>query len=85
MVFPVKDKKGVTITNAFQRLFDNPSCWLAKSEGHTANISGCKSHKIYVDKRCEIYKKSMKLWLQDNGRDIYSIQTEGKLFVVKIL
>ena len=34
-VIPLKDKKGVTITNAFQKILDK---------------SGCKPNKIWVDK-----------------------------------
>ena len=50
LVFPLKDKKGVTITNAFQKTLDESN--------HTPN-------KIWVDKGSEFYKKSMKLWLEE--------------------
>ena len=44
-VIPLKDKKGITITNAFQKLLDD---------------SNLKPHKIWVDKCCEFYNRSMK-------------------------
>ena len=46
-VIPLKDKKGVTITNAFQNIL---------------NKSNCKPNKIWVDKGSEFYNRSMKLW-----------------------
>ena len=45
MFFPLKDKKGITITNAFQEILDE---------------SGCKPNKIWVNKGSEFYNKSMK-------------------------
>ena len=44
-VFPLKDKKGITITDAFQRILDK---------------SGCKPNKIWVDKGREFYNNSFK-------------------------
>ena len=44
-VIPLKDKKGITITNAFQK---------------TLNESKHKPNKIWVDKSSEYYKRSMK-------------------------
>ena len=50
-VVPLKDKKGVNIVNAFQKISDD----LKR-----------KPNKIWVDKRSEFYNRSMKSWLQDN-------------------
>ena len=50
-VFPLKDKKGIRITNAFQKILDR---------------SNRKPNKIWVNKGSEFYKRSMKSWLQDN-------------------
>ena len=44
----IKDKKNITITNAFQNILD-------KSNG--------KPNKIRVDKGSKFYNKSMKSWL----------------------
>ena len=44
-VIPLKDKKGITITNAFQK---------------TLNESKHKPNKIWVDKSSDYYKRSMK-------------------------
>ena len=44
-VIPLKDKKGITITNAFQKILDE---------------SNRKPNKIWVDKASEFYNKSMK-------------------------
>ena len=50
-VIPLKDKKGIAITNAFQKIVVEP--------GH-------KPNKTWVDEGSEFYKKPMKFWLQDN-------------------
>ena len=46
-VIPLKDKKGITITNAFQKILDE---------------SNRKPNKIWVDKGSEFYNRSMKAW-----------------------
>ena len=61
-VVPFKDKKGITITNAFQKI-------LKESNG--------KTNKIWVDKGSEFYKSSFKKWLKDNS-EMYLIHNEGK-------
>ena len=48
-VNPLKDKKGITITNAFQKILDE---------------SKRKPNKIWVDKGSEFYNRSMKSWLE---------------------
>ena len=50
-VFPLKDKKGITITNAFLKIL------------YESNL---KSNKILVDKGSEFYNRSLKSWLHDN-------------------
>ena len=45
LVIPLKDKKGITITNAFQKIFDE---------------SNRKPDKIWVDKGSRFYNRSMK-------------------------
>ena len=62
VVIPLKDKKGITITNAFQKFLDE---------------SNCKPNKIFMDKGSEFCNRSMKLWLQDNDVEMYSAHNEG--------
>ena len=50
-VAPLKDKKGVSIVNAFQKIL---------------NDSAGKLHKIWVDKGSGFYNNSFKKWLKDN-------------------
>ena len=67
-VASIKDKKGTTITNAFQKIFDE---------------SKHKPNEIWIDKGREFYNRSMKSWLQDDNIEIYSIHNEGKPFVTE--
>ena len=67
-VAPLKDKKGITITNAFQKILD---------------CSNRKPNKIWVDKGSEFYNNSFKKWLKDNDIEMYSIHNEGKSVVAK--
>ena len=47
------------------------------------NESGHKLNKIYVDQGHGFYNKSMKLWLHDNGTEIYSTHNEGNYVVIE--
>ena len=53
----MEDKKGITNTNAFQKMF---------------NEADFKPNKIWVDKRSEFYNSSIKSWLEDNDTEMYS-------------
>ena len=55
-VVPLKDKKGITITNTFQKILDE---------------SGRKPSKIWLDKGSKFYNRSMKYWLEDNSIEMY--------------
>ena len=68
-VVPLKDKKGITITDAFQKILDD---------------SDRKPNKIWVDKASEFYSNSFKEWLKDNDIEMYSIYNEGKFVVAEI-
>ena len=68
MVVPLKDKKGISIVNAFQKI-------LKESER--------KPNKIWVDKGSEFYNNSFKKWLKDNDIEMYSIHNEGKSVVAE--
>ena len=67
-VVPLKDKKGATITNAFQSILKK---------------SNRKSNKIWVDKGNEFYNNSFKKWLQGNDIVMYSTHNEGKSVVAE--
>ena len=60
-VVPLKDKKGIAIINAFQKILDE---------------SNCKPNKIWVYKGREIYNRSMKSWLLDKYIEINSTHNE---------
>ena len=68
-VVPLKDKKGVTIVNLFQKIL--------KEYDRNRN-------KIWVDKKSEFYK-SFKKWLKYNDLEMHSIYNEGKSVVDKRL
>ena len=65
---PLKDKKGITITNACQKILKE---------------SNRKPNKIWVDKGSEFYNSSFKKWLKDNDIEMYSIYNEGKSVVAE--
>ena len=58
----MKDKIGITITNAFQKFL--------KESNH-------KPSKVWVDKGSEFYHRSMKSWLEKNAIETYSRYSEG--------
>ena len=62
-VITLKDKKGITITKAFQEIL---------------NESSRKANKICVDKSGEFNNRSIKSWLQGNDIEIYSTHNEEK-------
>ena len=65
---PLKDKKGISIVNTFQKILKE---------------SDRKPNKIWVDKGSEFYNNSFKKWLKDNDIEIYSILNEGKFVVAE--
>ena len=67
-LFPLKDKKGVIIVNAFQKVLD-------KSDG--------KPNQIWAGKRNEFYNSSFKKWLKDNDIEMNSTNIEGKSVVAE--
>ena len=67
-VVPLKDKKGMSIVNAFQKI-------LKESER--------KPSKVWVDKGSEFYNNSFKKWLKDNDIGMHSIHNEGKSVVAE--
>ena len=67
-VVPLKNKKGVSIVNAFQSIL---------------NKSNRKPNKIWVDKGSEFYNRSMKSWLGKNDIEMYSTRNERKSVVAE--
>ena len=67
-VVPLKDKKGVSIVNAFQKILKD---------------SDRKPNKIWVNKGSEFYNISFEKWLKDNDIEMYSIHNEGKSVVAE--
>ena len=55
-MIPLKDKKGISIVNAFKQIIKE---------------SNRKLDKIWVDKGNEFYNNSFKKWLQDNDFVMY--------------
>ena len=60
-VVPLKDKRGISIVNAFQKII---------SEGR-------KPNKIWVDQGSEFYNNSFKDFLKINNIEMYSTYNEG--------
>ena len=58
----LKDKKVITITNAFQQFLEESN----------------RNKKMWIDKSSKFYRRSMKLWLHDTGIVIYSVHKERK-------
>ena len=68
LVIPLKDEKGITITNAFQEIL--------KESNRIPN-------KILVDKGSEFYNRSMKSCLEKNSIEMYSTHNEGNSVIAE--
>ena len=67
-IIPLKDKKRITITNAFQKMLDE---------------SNRKPNKIWLDKCREFYNRSMKSFIQNNDIQMYSTCNEKESVIAK--
>ena len=67
-VVPLKDKKGISIVNAFDKIIKQ---------------SNRKPDKIWVDQGSEFYNNKLKKWLSDNNIIMYSTYNEGKSVVAE--
>ena len=67
-VVSLKDKKEVSIVNAFQKILDS----LKR-----------KTNKIWVDQGSEFYNNAFKKFLKDNDISMYSTYNEGKSVVAE--
>ena len=65
---PLKDKKGISITNAFKKIIKQ---------------YGRKPNKIWVDQGSEFYNNDFKKWLSSNNTIMYSTYNEGKSVAVE--
>ena len=64
-VVPLKDKKGISVTNGFNKIIKQ---------------SGRKPNKIWVDQGSEFYNHVFKRWLSRNNIIMYSTYNEGKIY-----
>ena len=67
-VVPLKDKKGISIVHAFNKIIKQ---------------SNRKPNKIWVDQGSEFYNRVFKKWLSDNDIIMYSTYNEGKSVVAE--
>ena len=67
-VVPLKDKKGISIVNALNKIIKQ---------------SNRKPNKIWVDQGGEFYNRVFKKWLLDNNIIMYSTFNEGKSVVAE--
>ena len=66
-VVPIKDKRRISIVNAFQKIISK----------------GRKPNKIWVDQGGEFYNKLFKRFLKINNTEMYSTYNEGKSVVAE--
>ena len=67
-VIPLKDKKGISIVNAFDKIIKQ---------------SNRKPNKIWVDQGGEFYNNVFEKWLSDDDINMYSTYNEGKSVVAE--
>ena len=67
-VIPLKDKKGISIVNAFNKILKQ---------------FNRKPNKIWVDQGGEFYDNVFEKWLSDNDIIMYSTYNEGKSVVAE--
>ena len=66
-VVPLKDKRGISIVNAFQKIISK----------------GCKSNRIWVDQGREFKNYLSKIFLVNNNVEMYSTYNKGKSAVAE--
>ena len=68
MGYSFERKKGITITQAFQKILDE------------LNL---KPNKIWVYKGSEFHNRSLKSWLEKNGIEMHSTHNQGKSVIAE--
>ena len=66
-VVPLKDKRGITTANAFQKII----------------LKWCKPNTIWVDQGGEFYDKLFRIFLKINNIKMYWTYNEGKCSVAE--
>ena len=69
MGYSLERKKGIIITDGFQKILDE---------------SNRKRNKIWLGKGSKLYNRPMKLWLEKNGIERYSMHNAGKSVIAEI-
>ena len=77
-VVPLKDKKGISIVNAFNKIIKQ-SNGCAKG----TSVQQVKPNKTGVDQGSQFYNRVFKKWLSDNDIIMYSTFNEGKSVVAE--
>ena len=77
-VIPLKDKKGISIVNAFDKIIKQSN---RRAKGTSAQH--VKPNKIWVDQESEFYNCDFKKWLSDNDIEMHSTDNEGKSVVAE--
>ena len=77
-IVPLKNKKDITITNAFQKILDD----LERSE---AKSKGRKPYKTWVGKGSEFYNNSFKKWFRDSDIEMHLIHKKENQLLLKNL
>ena len=67
-VIPLKDEKGISIVNAFQKIIVD---------------SRRRPNRIWIDKGSKFYDNSFKKWIKENDITMYSTNNEGKSVIVE--
>ena len=67
-VILLKDKKGISIANGFQKILDDTKR---------------KPNRIWVDRGSQFYNNSFKKWLKDNDIAMYSTNNEGRSVIAE--
>ena len=77
-VVPSKDKKGISIVNAFDKIIKQPN-----RRSKSTSAQHVKPNKICVDQGSEFYNRDFKKWLSDNNIIMYYTYNQGKSLVAE--
>ena len=77
-VIPLKDKKGISIVNAFNKIIKQ-----SNRRAKSTSAQHVKPNKIWVDQGGGFYNNVFKKWLSDNDIIMYSMYNEGKSVVAE--